>query len=138
MKVTQSCLTLCDPMDYRVHGILWARIVESVAFSFSRGSSWPKNRNGISCVTGGMFSSWATIEYVKWEAIIFTSHFWSLLFLGMFYKPASNFIYILLFFSYFMEGDYLNSILDDPLGGNVSFPSGVEITFKEMSIFMII
>ena len=42
--VTQSCPTLCDPMDWRppgssVHGILQARILEWVAISFSRGSS---------------------------------------------------------------------------------------------------
>ena len=36
-KVTQSSLTLCDPMDYIVHGILQARIPEWVAFLFSRG-----------------------------------------------------------------------------------------------------
>ena len=41
MKVTQSCPTLCDPMDYPVHGILQARILEWVAFPFSRGSSPP-------------------------------------------------------------------------------------------------
>ena len=28
LKVAQSCLTLCDPMDYTVHGILQARILE--------------------------------------------------------------------------------------------------------------
>ena len=32
MKVTQLCLTLCDPMDYKVHGILQARILKWVAF----------------------------------------------------------------------------------------------------------
>ena len=37
MKVTQS--TLYEPMDYTVHGILQARILEWVAFPFSRGSS---------------------------------------------------------------------------------------------------
>ena len=36
MKVTQSCSTLCDPMDYTVHGILQARILEWEAFPFSR------------------------------------------------------------------------------------------------------
>ena len=35
MKVTQSCLTLCDPMDCIIHGILQARILELVAFPFS-------------------------------------------------------------------------------------------------------
>ena len=38
VKVTQSCLTLCDPMDYEVHGILQARILEWVVIPFSRGS----------------------------------------------------------------------------------------------------
>ena len=37
VKVTQSCPTLCDPMDYTVHAILQARILECVAFPFSRG-----------------------------------------------------------------------------------------------------
>ena len=32
VKVTQLCLTLCDPMDYTVHGILQARILEWVTF----------------------------------------------------------------------------------------------------------
>ena len=41
MKVAQSCLTLCDPMDCIVHGILQARILEWVAFPFSRGFSNP-------------------------------------------------------------------------------------------------
>ena len=36
-KVVQSCPTLCDPVDCRVHGILQARILEQVAFPFSRG-----------------------------------------------------------------------------------------------------
>ena len=39
MKVAQSCPTLCDPMDYTLHGILQARILEWVAFPFSRESS---------------------------------------------------------------------------------------------------
>ena len=57
VKVTQSCLTLCDPMDCSpsgsfVHGILQARIVERVAFPFSRGSSQPSNRIQVSCVAG--------------------------------------------------------------------------------------
>ena len=36
VKVAQSCPTLCDPMDYTVHGVLQARILEWVAFPFSR------------------------------------------------------------------------------------------------------
>ena len=37
VKVTQSCLTLWDPMHCIVHGILQARILEWVAFPISRG-----------------------------------------------------------------------------------------------------
>ena len=41
LKVAQSRTTLCNPMDYIVHGILQARILEWVAVPFSRGSSHP-------------------------------------------------------------------------------------------------
>ena len=41
VKVTQSCLTLWDPMDCTIHGIHQARILEWVAFS--RGSSQPRD-----------------------------------------------------------------------------------------------
>ena len=49
VKVTQSCPTFCHRVDYSppgssVHGILQARILEWVAFPFSRGSSQPKDR----------------------------------------------------------------------------------------------
>ena len=43
VKVAQSCPTLFDPMDYTAHGILQARILEWVAFSFSRGSPQPRD-----------------------------------------------------------------------------------------------
>ena len=47
VKVAQSCPTLCDPTDYTVHGILQARIVEWVAFPFSRGFSQPRDRTQV-------------------------------------------------------------------------------------------
>ena len=43
VKVSQSCLTLCDPIDYTVHEILQARILEWEAYPFSRGSSQPRD-----------------------------------------------------------------------------------------------
>ena len=54
VKAAQSCLTLCDPIDYAVHGILQARILERVAFPFSRGSSQPRDQTQVSCIAGGM------------------------------------------------------------------------------------
>ena len=71
MKVAQSCLTLCDPMDYTAHGILQARILEWVATPFSRGSSQPRNRTQVSCIPSRSFTSWATREaLVTWPGII--------------------------------------------------------------------
>ena len=54
--VTQSCLTLCDPLDCSprgssVHGILQARVLEWVAMASSRGSSQPRDRTCISWVS---------------------------------------------------------------------------------------
>ena len=57
VKVSQSCLTLCDPKDHRVHEILQARLLEWVAFPFSRGSSQPRDRTQVSCIAGGFFTS---------------------------------------------------------------------------------
>ena len=67
MLVTQSCPTLCDPVHYSppgssVHGIIQARILEWVAISFSRGSSWTRDRTQVSCIAGRCFTVWATRE----------------------------------------------------------------------------
>ena len=68
MKVAQSCLTLCDSMDYTVHAVLQARILEWVAFfPFSRGSSRPRDHTQVFRIAGGFFTSWATREaYLYW------------------------------------------------------------------------
>ena len=63
--VSESCSvmsTLCDSMDYTVYGTLQARILEWVAFPFSRGSSQPRDRTQVSHIAGGFFTSWATRE----------------------------------------------------------------------------
>ena len=66
-QVTQSRPTLCDPMDCSlpgssVHGILQARILEWVAFPFSRGSSQPRDQTQVSHIVGRFFTVWATRE----------------------------------------------------------------------------
>ena len=48
--------------DYTVHGILQARILEWVAFPFSKGSSQPRDWIQVSCIAGRFFSSWAIRE----------------------------------------------------------------------------
>ena len=57
VKAAQSCLTLCDPRDYTVHGILLARILDWVAFPFSRGSSQLSDQTRVSCIAGGFFTN---------------------------------------------------------------------------------
>ena len=72
VNVAQLCLTLYDPTDYTVHGILQARILEWVLFPVSRGSSQPRNQTGESnpgigeieprnwivfCIAGEFFTS---------------------------------------------------------------------------------
>ena len=62
VKVAQLCPMLCDPMDYTDHGILQGRILEWVAFPFSRGSSQPRGQTQVSHIAGRSFTSWATRE----------------------------------------------------------------------------
>ena len=67
VSVAQSCLTLCDPMDWglpgsSVHGILQKTILEWVAIPFSRVASWPRDWTQISCIAGKFFTLWATRE----------------------------------------------------------------------------
>ena len=74
-EVTQLCPTLCDPMDCSlpgssVHGILQARVVEWVAISFFRGSSWPRDWTWVSHIGGRHFNLWDTREallLIKYE-----------------------------------------------------------------------
>ena len=47
----------CNPMDYTVHGTLQARILEWIAFPFSRGSSQPRDRAHVYQIAGRFFSS---------------------------------------------------------------------------------
>ena len=68
VKVPQLCLTLRDAIDYIVHVILQARILDLVAFPFSRGSSQPRDWTQVSHIAGRFFTSWATRE---------TQEYWS-------------------------------------------------------------
>ena len=68
--VTQTCLTLCDPLNYSlpgssVHPILQTRIMEWVAIPFSRGSSQLGDWIWVSLTTGGYLMIWATTEALR-------------------------------------------------------------------------
>ena len=68
--VAQSCPTLCNCMDCSpsgssVHGIFQTRILEWVAISISRESSWPRDQTHVSfvsCIAGRFFTYWAIRE----------------------------------------------------------------------------
>ena len=68
-EVVQLCLTLCD-MDCSlpgsfVHGVFQARVLEWVAISFTRGSSWPREWTQVFRLAGRRFTVWATREVPK-------------------------------------------------------------------------
>ena len=57
---SESCSVVSDfsnHMDYTVHGTPQARILEWVAFPFSRGSSQPRDQTQVSHTAGGFFTS---------------------------------------------------------------------------------
>ena len=67
VKVTQSCPTLCNPMDCSppgssVYGIFQARILEWITLPCSRRSPWTRNETWVSCIAGRFFTIWATRE----------------------------------------------------------------------------
>ena len=72
-EVTQSCLTLWDPMEYcslpgsSVRGILQTRILEWVAIPFSRGTSRPRDQTWVSHITDRRFTVWATREATSYR-----------------------------------------------------------------------
>ena len=73
VKAAQSCLTLCDHMLYRVHGIFQTRILEWVAFPFSRGSSQQGSNPDLpNCRQ--IFTSWATRKAISNFLFFWFSH----------------------------------------------------------------
>ena len=76
LKVTQLCLTHCDPMDYTVHGLLQARILEWVEFSFSRRSSLPRDWTRVSRIVGRHFTIWATREAQSESYSVMSDSLW--------------------------------------------------------------
>ena len=63
--------TECSSLSSSVHGICQARILECVAISFFRGSSWPRDQTQFSCVS--CIDMWILYLCATWEARIATS-----------------------------------------------------------------
>ena len=94
--VTRSRLTLYDRIDYSVHGILQDRILEWVAFPFSRGSSQPRDWIQISFIAGRFFTSWATREAKNtWVGNLCLLQWILLSVKSLFYSCTSKFLVLL-------------------------------------------
>ena len=78
--VTQSCLTLCDPMDCgppasSVHGVLQGRILEWAAITYLSRSSQPKHQTWVSCIAGRFFTIWVTKEALLKHYLFYSNQF---------------------------------------------------------------
>ena len=60
--------SFCGPMDYTVNGILEVRILEWVAFPFSRGSSQRRDWTQVSHIAGRLFTNWASREAQEYSS----------------------------------------------------------------------
>ena len=72
LSLMHACLVISDSLQPHglyslpgswVHGIIQTRMLERVAISSSRGSSWPRDQTSISCLAGGFFPCWTIREY---------------------------------------------------------------------------
>ena len=52
----------CRQILYQLSHKGTPRILEWVAYPFSRGSSWPRNPTGVFCIAGRLFTNWAIRE----------------------------------------------------------------------------
>ena len=78
-SVSRSVVPLCNPMDCSppgssVHEILQERTPQWVAISFSRGSSWPRDRTWVSHIVGRFYTLWATREAPLLFSVILTTY----------------------------------------------------------------
>ena len=74
---SESCSVVSNslqPHGHVVHGILQVRILQWVAFPFSRGSSQPRDQTQVSHIAGGFLTSWATKES-SWNLITINSDY---------------------------------------------------------------
>ena len=70
--IAWSCPTLCDPYGLcSIHGILQARILEWVAISLFKGSSWPRDKTQVSCNAGRLFNVRTTrMCFIIWASLV--------------------------------------------------------------------
>ena len=130
-EFAQSCPTLGDPREcslpcFSIHGIFLARVLEWVAISFSRGSSWPRDRTQVSCIAGRHFTLWATRKALY---SIYLSIYCNPL---ESYRPSSYLSFFLLFFTLRYQFNPFEMIFS-PLGMHVLYCFPGDFFFELMS-----
>ena len=118
--VSQSCLTLCDPVNYSPSGslslgILQARILERVAMPSCRGSSHPLDWTQVSCIAARFFTIWVTREAyglmgdlnLRVDVIENKSHVWESWIIWRVQIEMSNLKKIFIFLQIFWEYIFL-------------------------------
>ena len=102
LKVAQSCLTFCDPMDCSppgssIHGIFHARILEWITIPFSRGSSRLRDQTWVPRIAGKFFTIWATrkpkedlVEHFSWHDYKPWLCFWHWIILGVIFRDSTS------------------------------------------------
>ena len=85
MHESESGSVVSDPMDYTVHGILQARILECVSVPFSRGFSQPRDQTQVFHIAVRFFTSWATREalYRKFKYLDISLYYLNFIFKDM-------------------------------------------------------
>ena len=72
---SERCSVVSDFLrPHGLYGLLQARILEWVAFPFSRGSSQPKDQTQVSCIAGGFFTSWPAKRGRNGKLALWTHH----------------------------------------------------------------
>ena len=74
-QASNTGLPHCRQILYQLSHKGSPRILEWVAYPFSRGSSWPRNQTGVSCITGRFFTNWAIREAWDEQGYLLNSYF---------------------------------------------------------------
>ena len=78
----------CRRILYQLSQKRSPRILEWVAYPFSRGSSWPRNQTGVSCIAGGFFTNWAIRETLCDTLVVYFKKGYTLLCPSLFPKTG--------------------------------------------------
>ena len=154
--VTKLCAALCDPMDCSPpgssdHRISQTRILEWVAISLSRDSSWPSDWTHISCIGRKILHHWTTWEALFWPYVVLFPGailiLWMLTFISFIVPSCNIFSHILknnieIFLSCFLlhSISFSNPLTSFPLCwfGSLAFMIQPFLTWPKILVYLLI